>query len=212
MKLKQQFTTLSIAFLLIGCGGDSTTVPTNTNDSPTATTVPSENSTVAPSLETESSGEASVITEREESVSPSSEEINSSLSGEGVTPSPKPSSSTTIDETKMPESISTPLPTVTPLKYTHKVVNNQGVEVEGEVNGYTIKIYSDTKVEANAKHIHKGVVIELNGEKSNVMPIEISYLDKNIMIGIYDKEGKRVTASDSIRVTDVPVVVVELHI
>ena len=143
MKLKQQLAILSTAFILVGCGNNTSESETKKEATPSSPTVVKDNSIVA-------------------------------------------------------------------LKYTNKVVNNRGMEVEGEVGHYKIKVYSDSKIEANPQNIHKGVVVKFNGETSKVMPIEISYLDKNIMVGLYDKSGKHVATSDSIKITDVPVVVVEL--
>ena len=103
-------------------------------------------------------------------------------------------------------------PSSKPLKYTHKVINNQGIEVKGKVDEYAIKIYSDSDIKANPKNIHKGVVIKLNGKTSKVIPIEISYLNKEIMVELYNKRGKLIITSDLIQVIDVPVMIVELTI
>ena len=196
MKRKQQYITLSMMVsLLVGCGSNTTSTKVDTP--PTATSV--EVSTTEPST----------VPKNMERPSPKALEELSTPAPITVVSSER---GTVLPSTSASPKTVTTQPSNRPLKYTHKVVNNQGIEVQGEVDEYIIKIYSDTEVEANPKHIHKGVVVKLNGEKSRVIPIEISYLDKNIMIGVYDKKGKRVTASETIKVTDVPVVVVELHI
>lgn len=99
-----------------------------------------------------------------------------------------------------------------PSNFSYKVVNNRGLVVESKLDNYTIKIYSDSNEEANPKNIHKGVVVKVNGESSETMPIEISYLNKNIIVVIYDELGNELAVSAEIEVTDVPVVVVELTI
>ena len=99
-----------------------------------------------------------------------------------------------------------------PEQYSYKVINNRGLVVEGKLDSYKIKIYSDNEGSANPKDIHKGVVVKVNGKSSETMPIEISYLNKNIIVVIYDESGKEVAVSEEIQVSDVPVLIVELSI
>ena len=104
------------------------------------------------------------------------------------------------------------LNTKVPTSYSNKVINNRGLAVEGSVDGYGIRIYSNSKEEANPKSIHKGVVVKVNGKTSEVMPIEIAYLGKSIVVALVNDKGEEVAVSDEIKVTDVPVVVVEMNI
>ena len=97
-----------------------------------------------------------------------------------------------------------------PENYSYKVVNNQGTSVAGKVSGYTIKIYSDNKELANPKDIHKGVAVKINGKTSEVIPIDIVYLNKNIVVALFNDKGEQVAVSEEVLVTDVPVVVVEI--
>jgi hypothetical protein len=102
--------------------------------------------------------------------------------------------------------------TKVPSSFTNKVVNNRGLVVESQLDGNSIKIYSDSVVTANPKNIHKGVVVKVNGKSSKTMPIEISYLNKNIIAIVSDSTGKELAVSAEIEVTDVPVIVIELSI
>jgi len=102
--------------------------------------------------------------------------------------------------------------TAVPETFSNKVINNKGTAVEGTVDGYGIKIYSDSKEAANPQAIHKGVVVKVNGKTSEVMPIEISYLGKSIVVALLNNKGEEVAVSDKIEVTDVPVIVVEMNL
>ena len=102
--------------------------------------------------------------------------------------------------------------TKVPTAYSNKVINNRGLVVEGSVDGYGIKIYSNSAEVANPQNIHKGVVVKVNGKSSQVMPIEIAYLGKSIVVALVNDKGEEVAVSDEIKVTDVPVVVVEMNI
>jgi hypothetical protein len=99
-----------------------------------------------------------------------------------------------------------------PTTYSYKVINNRGLVVEGKLDNYTIKIYSNSEEVADPKSMHKGVVVKINGKDSEVMPIQISYLNKEIVVAIENEKGEEVAISDEIEVTDVPVVVVEFSI
>lgn len=99
-----------------------------------------------------------------------------------------------------------------PLEYSYKVVNNRGLVVEGQLGNYKIKIYSDSNETANPQNIHKGVVVNINGKSSEMIPIEISYLNKNIIVSIYDETGNELAVSEVIKVTDVPVVVIDMSV
>lgn len=99
-----------------------------------------------------------------------------------------------------------------PTTYSYKVINNRGLVVEGKLDNYTIKIYSNSEEVADPKSMHKGVVVKINGKDSEVMPIQISYLNKEIVVAIENEKGEEVAVSEAIAVTDVPVVVVELSI
>ena len=106
----------------------------------------------------------------------------------------------TVTETKIPSTFS------------NKVVNNRGLVVESKLDGNTISIYSDSSITANPKDIHKGVVVKVNGKSSETMPIEISYLNKNIVAVVSDSTGKELAVSDEVQVMDEPVIVIEVNI
>ena len=99
-----------------------------------------------------------------------------------------------------------------PDNYSHRVINNQGIAVEGSINNYTIRIYSNSKEVANSQSRHQGVVVKINGEASENIAIQASYINKTIIVAVYDATGKIVKISDEIVVTDVPVVIVELNV
>ena len=96
--------------------------------------------------------------------------------------------------------------------YKHKVVNNMGQEVHSTVGDYKVALYSDTKERAYSKSPHKGIVVRLNSEDSELMPIQATYLDKEIVAKIY-KSDELVATSDVVEVTDEnPVVLIETEI
>ncbi len=98
-----------------------------------------------------------------------------------------------------------------PASYTHRAINNQGISVEGSLQTYTIRIYSDSKERANAQSLHQGVVVRFNGKTSENIAIQSSYVNKKIVIAIYDATGHLVKVSDEILVTDdVPIIIVEM--
>ena len=110
------------------------------------------------------------------------------------------------------ESVSSSESITVPSNYSYKATNSIGKEIQGTVDGYSIQIYSDNKIIESAKELHKGLVVKVNGKKSDTMPIGIAYLHKNIVVALVDSSGKRVAVSDEIEVTDVPVIVVELSV
>jgi len=91
----------------------------------------------------------------------------------------------------------------------HKAINNRGVGVEGKLDNYTVKLYSDSEEKAKPQERHQGVVVKYNGKTSDTMAIQASYQGKNIVAGIYDGD-KLVKMSDSVSVTDVPVVIIDM--
>jgi hypothetical protein len=97
-----------------------------------------------------------------------------------------------------------------PVGFSNKVINNRGSFVEGSINGYTIKIYSDSIESLNPQEIHKGIVIKLNGNTSEIIPIQISYLNKNIIVSLINTQGDKVSVSRKVLVTDTPVIMVEM--
>ena len=99
-----------------------------------------------------------------------------------------------------------------PTAFNYKVINNRGLVVESKLDNYTIKIYSNSQEVANPQDRHKGVVVKINGKASETMPIEIAYLNKKVMVVVYNEKGEEVAISEEIEVTDVPVVLVELSI
>ncbi len=99
-----------------------------------------------------------------------------------------------------------------PTEYTNSVINNEGKAVIGNVNGYTIRIYSDEVEKANPQSLHQGVVVKLNGNASENIAIQATYLNKKIIIALYNNAGELVKISDEILVTDVPIVIVELNL
>ena len=111
------------------------------------------------------------------------------------------------------DSSSTDQDSTSPLltRYTQRVINNQGISVEGHIKNYTIRIYSKEAEVANSQSTHKGVVVKFDGDTSKSIAIQSSYLNKKIVIALYDTGGELITFSDEILVTDdAPVVIVEM--
>jgi len=91
----------------------------------------------------------------------------------------------------------------------YKAINNKGFGVEGKLDNYTVKLYSDSQEEIKPQGRHQGVVVKYNGKTSETMAIQESYQGKNIVAGIYDGD-KLIKMSDSVKVTDVPVVIIDM--
>jgi len=102
---------------------------------------------------------------------------------------------------------------VTPNVYTHKVINNKGEAVNSRLGALTIQLYSDVQDQADPKSLHKGVVVNINGEDSQTMPIQASYLGDDIVVAIYNERGDLITTTEAVEVTDdTPVVLVNVTI
>jgi len=96
--------------------------------------------------------------------------------------------------------------------YKYKVINNRGEEVQTKVDKYTIAIYSDTKERAYDKSPHKGIVVRLNSKDSELMAIQSTYLEKDIVAKVY-KDDELVLTSDVVKVTDDnPVLLIDVEI
>lgn len=97
-------------------------------------------------------------------------------------------------------------------RYTHKVINNMGKEVRSKVGEYDILLYSDSEMKADDKSPHKGVVVTVNKKDSELMPIQSTYMHKDIVAKVYEG-NKLVTTTEAIEVTDSePVVLIETEI
>jgi nitrous oxide reductase accessory protein NosL len=115
------------------------------------------------------------------------------------------STSTTSDTVAQTESspsstISTPA---------HKAINNTGVGVEGKMGNYTVKLFASSSEEVKPQERHQGVVVKYDGQTSETMAIQASYQGKDITAGIYDGD-KLVKMSDSVNVSDAPVVIIDV--
>jgi hypothetical protein len=97
-------------------------------------------------------------------------------------------------------------------RYIYKVINNRGEAVTSEVGAYEIALYSDTKEKANDKSPHKGVVVKLNSNDSALMPIQETYMHKDIVAKIYE-EGSLIGETEAVEVTDnKPVIMIDVAI
>ena len=92
----------------------------------------------------------------------------------------------------------------------HKAINNTGAGVEGKLGNYTVKLFASTSEEVKPQERHQGVVVKFDGQSSDTMAIQASYQGKEITAGIYDGD-KLVKMSESIGITDVPVVVIDVN-
>ncbi|CAA6815418.1 MAG: Unknown protein [uncultured Sulfurovum sp.] len=102
---------------------------------------------------------------------------------------------------------------VAPVGYDSLVINNKGDVVESKLGKLSIKLYSNVADVADAQSMHKGVVVNVNGEDSETMPIQASYVGDEIKVAVYDENNKLLAASDAIEVADdVPVVLVNVSI
>jgi len=93
--------------------------------------------------------------------------------------------------------------------YSYKAINNSGSGVEGKLGNYTVKLFSNSKELKKPQDRHKGVVVKFNGQTSETMAIQASYEGKDIVASIYDGD-KLIKQSAPIKVTDVPVVIIEI--
>jgi len=96
--------------------------------------------------------------------------------------------------------------------YKYKVINNMGQEVQTTVDNYKIALYSDTKEKAYDKSPHKGIVVKLNNKDSELMAIQSTYVNKDIVAKVY-KGDELVSTSDVVKVTDdKPMILIETEI
>jgi hypothetical protein len=97
-----------------------------------------------------------------------------------------------------------------PSSYQYKTINNRGTVVETLLDGNTIEIYSDSAVSINPQARHIGIVVNVSGKVSPTMQIEDTYIGKNIVAVVYDKQGNELAVSSEVEVNDVPVMVLEI--
>jgi nitrous oxide reductase accessory protein NosL len=116
------------------------------------------------------------------------------------------STSTASDTVAQTESASSSATATTPA---YKAINNTGAGVEGKMGNYTVKLFTDSKEEVKPQERHQGVVVKYDGQTSETMAIQASYQGKDITAGIYDGD-KLVKMSDSVNVSDVPVVIIDI--
>ncbi len=116
-------------------------------------------------------------------------------------------SATNTNSTATTQTANTPSNTSTTPAY--KAINNRGIGVEGKMGNYTVKLFANNNETAKPQERHQGVVVKYNGETSETMAIQDTYKGKEIIAGIYN-EDKLVKMSDSVSVTDVPVVIIDV--
>ena len=99
-----------------------------------------------------------------------------------------------------------------PEVYSYKVINNQGEAVASKLGSYEIYLYSDSEEKADDKSPHKGIVVKVNDENSELMPIQATYMHKDIVAKVY-KNSELVVETEAVEVTDdEPVVLIETKI
>ena len=99
-----------------------------------------------------------------------------------------------------------------PIGYEYKVINNRGLAVESQLGEYKINLLSNTQELQNPKSVHKGVVVNINGQDSDTMPIQATYLEKEIVVVIYDKDNVLLGAKAVEVTNDAPVVLVNVEL
>lgn len=107
------------------------------------------------------------------------------------------------------EAVSSVAESSLPDGYTNTAINNSGAGVEGTMGSYTVKLYANSSEEVKPQEPHKGVVVKMDGQTSETMAIQESYIGKSIVAVVHEGD-KVVKASSSVEVTDVPVVIIEL--
>jgi len=96
---------------------------------------------------------------------------------------------------------------VTPMGYENAVINNKGEAVQSKLGKFSIRLYSNAQDKPDAQSVHKGVVVNVNGQDSQTMPIQASYIGDKIKVVVYDENNNMLITSDAIQVVDdVPVV------
>ena len=91
----------------------------------------------------------------------------------------------------------------------YKTINNKGTGVEGKLGNYIVKLFANNNEQIKPQERHQGVVVKYDGQTSETMAIQSSYQGKKIVAVIYNGDNI-VKVSDSITVTDVPVVVIKV--
>ena len=98
-----------------------------------------------------------------------------------------------------------------PNGYIYPVINNQNIAVKGEVDSYIVKLYSNTKEQADAQSRHQGVVIKFNSNTSETLPIQSTYIGKKVIVALYNSVGELIKVSKEVTVTDTnPIFFIEI--
>ena len=99
-----------------------------------------------------------------------------------------------------------------PLGYEYKVINNRGLAVESRLGKYMISLLSDTQETKDPKSVHKGIVVNINGQDSDTMPIQSTYINKVIVVAIYNEEDELLGSKEVDVTNDAPVVLVNIDL
>jgi hypothetical protein len=83
-----------------------------------------------------------------------------------------------------------------PVGFEYQTINNSNEVVETTLNGLTIRLYVNYLETANAQAIHSGVVVNVDGVNSSLMLIQGTYEGHELVVGIYDTDGKLVGVSE----------------
>jgi len=86
-----------------------------------------------------------------------------------------------------------------PKEYKYQTINNQGQIVEViDNNSNKIKLFSKEQITPNQQANHIGVVVKINGQSTPIMQIQSDYLGKEVVVGVYNTEGKLIAVSEPI--------------
>lgn len=99
-----------------------------------------------------------------------------------------------------------------PVEYAYKAINNSGASVVGEIGDYKIEIVSNYEEEVQSQSRHYSIVVEIGDEVSQEIPIQLSYMDKTIIVAVY-KDNHLVGMSEILTVNDIePLMLVNIDV
>ena len=85
-----------------------------------------------------------------------------------------------------------------PSGFDYQTINNTGATVEGNYEGYLVKVFANYSETANDQANHTALDITVNGTSIPVLQIQGTYRGHEIVVAVYDVSGKLVAVSDNV--------------
>ncbi len=85
-----------------------------------------------------------------------------------------------------------------PSGFDYQTINNTGATVEGNYEGYLVKVFANYSETANDQVNHTALNITINGTAIPVLQIQGTYRNHDIVVAVYDTSGKLIAVSDNV--------------